>query len=213
MARKKPPHEQNPADPKNWKHVTIKAGDVRVRPPLDWGDVDTLRVRLRREIHETPGRDLKLRLLDEWRMGLERRTRDTGRPDELQALWDDWTRIRGMVLGPEYRVSTAISPKPTKDINAPPSEDERQEPKCDLVPWPREDKTVGFAKLAEHVGKMEKQTFSIREAAAVLGVSADTVRAGVRRGQLPSIRIGNGRGRILIPRAALDAKLRQGDTP
>ena len=167
MARKKPPHEQNPADPKNWKHVTIKAGDVRVRPPLDWGDVDTLRVRLRREIHETPGRDLKLQLLDEWRMGLERRTRDTGRPDELQALWDDWTRIRGMVLGPEYRVSTAISPKPTKDINAPPSEDERQEPKCDLVPWPREDKTVGFAKLAEHVGKSERTIGRWRDAPKV----------------------------------------------
>jgi excisionase family DNA binding protein len=44
-------------------------------------------------------------------------------------------------------------------------------------------------------------TFTVEEAAKLLGVSRGSAYEAVRRGELPSIRVGK---RILVPRAALE---------
>jgi excisionase family DNA binding protein len=49
-----------------------------------------------------------------------------------------------------------------------------------------------------------KATYTVEEAAALLGVSRETAYEGCRDGQIPSIRIGK---RVLVPRAALDQML------
>ena len=51
------------------------------------------------------------------------------------------------------------------------------------------------------------QTYSIREAAKVLGVPGRTIYGQVARGELPAIRLS---GRILILRAVVDAILLSG---
>ena len=54
-------------------------------------------------------------------------------------------------------------------------------------------------------------TYSIAEAAARLGVNHQTLRAAVRRGEVPAIRIGP--RRTLIPAAWLDQVLAAGELP
>jgi len=48
------------------------------------------------------------------------------------------------------------------------------------------------------------EALSVDEAAKVLGISRALAYEGVRRGEIPSVRIGS---RILIPRRGLDAML------
>jgi excisionase family DNA binding protein len=47
----------------------------------------------------------------------------------------------------------------------------------------------------------EKLTFTVTEAAVLLGVSRNAAYEAIRRGEIPAIRIGR---RILIPRSRLD---------
>ena len=54
----------------------------------------------------------------------------------------------------------------------------------------------------------ERLTLTVEEAAAVLGISRAFAYEAVRRGEIPSIRIGR---RVLVPRAALE-RLLQGNT-
>ena len=53
----------------------------------------------------------------------------------------------------------------------------------------------------------DRQTLTVSEAAALLGIGRNTAYEGVRRGQIPAIKIGR---RLLIPRAALEAVLARG---
>lgn len=52
--------------------------------------------------------------------------------------------------------------------------------------------------------KQEKLTYTVGEAASLLGIGRNSAYEGVKSGEIPSIKIG---GRILIPRTALEAKL------
>jgi excisionase family DNA binding protein len=52
------------------------------------------------------------------------------------------------------------------------------------------------------------RTYKIEEAARLLGVGRNQCYEAVKRGDLPSIRLGK---RLLIPRAALDRLLDSGD--
>ena len=52
-------------------------------------------------------------------------------------------------------------------------------------------------------------TYSVKEAAKMLGVSLDTAYNAARTGQIPSIQIG--KKRILIPAAAFDRLLAEGN--
>ena len=54
----------------------------------------------------------------------------------------------------------------------------------------------------------ERQTYSVPDAARVLGISREAAYQAVGRGELASIRLGK---RILIPRVVID-RLLQGDT-
>lgn len=47
-----------------------------------------------------------------------------------------------------------------------------------------------------------RRTYTVDEAARLLGIGRATAYEAVRRGELPSLRLGR---RIVIPRAALDA--------
>ena len=57
---------------------------------------------------------------------------------------------------------------------------------------------------------MAAATYSVREAADMLGVSLDTAYNAARTGQIPSIKIGA--KRIRIPAAAFDRLLNEGNT-
>ena len=50
----------------------------------------------------------------------------------------------------------------------------------------------------------EPRTYTVDEAAELLGISRNGAYEGVRSGQIPSIRIGK---RILVPKAALERML------
>lgn len=56
---------------------------------------------------------------------------------------------------------------------------------------------------------MKRRTLTVAEAAACLGVSRNTAYDAIRRGTVPSIRLGR---RILIPSQALEALLELGDS-
>ncbi len=56
---------------------------------------------------------------------------------------------------------------------------------------------------------VERQTLTVEEAAQVLGISRSTAYEAVRRGDLPSIRIGR---RYVIPRLVLERMLTQVST-
>ena len=55
--------------------------------------------------------------------------------------------------------------------------------------------------------RVERATLSVVEAARIMGVSKNVAYEAVRRGEIPSIRLG---GRILVPRAALEQLLETG---
>ena len=51
---------------------------------------------------------------------------------------------------------------------------------------------------------VERQTFTVEEAARILGLGRNTAYVAARRGELPTIRIGK---RFIVPRAALEKLL------
>lgn len=51
---------------------------------------------------------------------------------------------------------------------------------------------------------MERETLTVEEAAKLLGIGRNSAYEGVRRGDIPALRIG---GRYVVPRAALDRML------
>jgi excisionase family DNA binding protein len=60
------------------------------------------------------------------------------------------------------------------------------------------------------VARYEPLTYSVPEAAALLGVNRNTAYEAAARGELPTIRIGK---RVLVPRAAFEAMLAGARTP
>jgi excisionase family DNA binding protein len=58
------------------------------------------------------------------------------------------------------------------------------------------------------VPPQSRLTLTVEEAAATLGISRAFAYEAVRRGEIPSIRIGR---RVLVPRAALEKLLEGGD--
>jgi excisionase family DNA binding protein len=56
----------------------------------------------------------------------------------------------------------------------------------------------------EQAGCPRRATYSVEEAADILGIGRATAYAAARRGDLPTIKIGK---RILVPRVALDRLL------
>jgi excisionase family DNA binding protein len=52
--------------------------------------------------------------------------------------------------------------------------------------------------------EIECRTYSVREAARILGVSSSYAYLVIERGEIPALRMG---GRILVPRDALDEML------
>lgn len=54
---------------------------------------------------------------------------------------------------------------------------------------------------------IERETYTVREAAAVLGISRYTLYDMVKAGTFPAIRLG---GRVLIARAQIDKVLAEG---
>lgn len=52
-----------------------------------------------------------------------------------------------------------------------------------------------------------KVTYTVDEAAALFGIGRNSAYEAVRRGEIPSIRIGK---RIVVPKAALDQLLERG---
>ena len=55
---------------------------------------------------------------------------------------------------------------------------------------------------------MKRQTYSVPEAAKVLGIGRSAAYEGIRTGEIPAIRIGK---RILVPVAALQKLLAKGE--
>jgi excisionase family DNA binding protein len=55
--------------------------------------------------------------------------------------------------------------------------------------------------------KPERETFTVEEAGAILGLGRNASYAGAHNGQIPSIRVGK---RLLVPRAALEKLLAGG---
>jgi excisionase family DNA binding protein len=53
---------------------------------------------------------------------------------------------------------------------------------------------------------IERQTMTVEEAARVLGISRSSAYEAVRRGELPTVRIGR---RYVVPRVALERMLSQ----
>ena len=51
---------------------------------------------------------------------------------------------------------------------------------------------------------MERQTYTVRETAEVLGIGLNSAYEAIAQGQIPALRIGN---RLLVPRAALKERL------
>ena len=58
--------------------------------------------------------------------------------------------------------------------------------------------------MAKDKSNVSRATYSVKEAATVLGMTADAVYNAIHRGDVPHVRIG---GKILIPRARLDQML------
>ncbi len=54
---------------------------------------------------------------------------------------------------------------------------------------------------------MERQTFSVEEAAKLLGISRNSAYAAIRAGEIPSCRFGR---RLVVPKAGVDRLLREG---
>jgi excisionase family DNA binding protein len=63
--------------------------------------------------------------------------------------------------------------------------------------------------MTMHPEPLHRRTFTVREAAQVLGIGRDATYAAVQAGTIPSIRVGR---RIVIPREAIGHILAQGRT-
>ena len=50
----------------------------------------------------------------------------------------------------------------------------------------------------------KRQTYTVEEAAEILGIGRNSAYEAVRRGEIPAIKIGK---RVLVPKAALDRML------
>lgn len=55
-----------------------------------------------------------------------------------------------------------------------------------------------------------RPTLTVKEAAELLGIGRNTAYEAVKRGEIPSIRIGS---RVVVPRAAFERLLACGDSP
>ncbi|HEY8599028.1 MAG TPA: helix-turn-helix domain-containing protein [Thermomicrobiales bacterium] len=53
----------------------------------------------------------------------------------------------------------------------------------------------------------ERQVYSVAEVAAMLGLSKPTVQKALKRGELPSFRVGT---KVLVQRAAVERLLKEG---
>lgn len=56
---------------------------------------------------------------------------------------------------------------------------------------------------------MQRQTLTVEEAAKALGIGRGTAYEAVKRGEIPSIRVGR---RLVVPRVALERLLTAGQT-
>jgi excisionase family DNA binding protein len=56
----------------------------------------------------------------------------------------------------------------------------------------------------------ERLTYTVQQAGHLLGLSRNSMYRAIEAGELPSLRIGK---RLLVPRDALEAKLRSAGTP
>lgn len=57
---------------------------------------------------------------------------------------------------------------------------------------------------------LERRTLTVEEAARILGIGRNSAYEAVRRGEIPAIRLGH---RLLVPRAALERLLVEGEPP
>lgn len=58
-------------------------------------------------------------------------------------------------------------------------------------------------------GHIERQTLTVEEAARVLGIGRNSAYEAVRRGEIPTIRIGR---RFIVPRMALERMLGEAES-
>jgi excisionase family DNA binding protein len=58
--------------------------------------------------------------------------------------------------------------------------------------------------MSEETSLQERQTYTVEEAGAILGLSRNSAYAAAKSGQIPALRIGN---RLLVPKAAIDRLL------
>ena len=54
---------------------------------------------------------------------------------------------------------------------------------------------------------IDRQTLTVEEAAALLGIGRNSAYQAIARGEIPVLRVGR---RLLIPRAALERRLEEG---
>jgi excisionase family DNA binding protein len=64
--------------------------------------------------------------------------------------------------------------------------------------------------MAQHAGTSERKTVTVDEAAKILGISRGGAYEAVKRGEIPTIKIGR---RLLVPKAALDRLFEQFPKP
>ena len=62
--------------------------------------------------------------------------------------------------------------------------------------------------MTTETSRSERLTYTVEEAAELLGISRNSAYEAVRKGEIPTIRLGR---RILIPRSRLEAMLDQAD--
>ena len=60
------------------------------------------------------------------------------------------------------------------------------------------------------LSETQKKVLSVSEAAVILQIGRNLCYEAIRRGQIPAIRVGGGRGRLLVPVKALDRLLEGG---
>lgn len=59
--------------------------------------------------------------------------------------------------------------------------------------------------MSKHEALVTRQTYSVDEVAALLGIGRNSAYEAVRRGDFPSIKVGN---RIVVPKGPIDRMLR-----
>jgi len=69
------------------------------------------------------------------------------------------------------------------------------------------DTAIRQAAIDERQAASERLTFTVEETGRILGIGRGPAYAGVRRGEIPSLRFGR---RIVVPRAALERLLASG---